>query len=147
MQALIARLMNGDLDVMQPNKHGISHLSVSGPILVQIAEGSWNMPTAQEYGEEIKALVSTQMPSHWVLFVDLRTWEFCPPEVWEYFDGLYQWLAEHGMIGQAILCKKQMMKHFVMGLDERAGSPLPFGQFITDDYDEAYRWCENQIAS
>ncbi|MGF1741757.1 hypothetical protein L4C34_11905 [Vibrio profundum] len=129
---------------MQPNKHGLSYLSVSDHVLIQVAEGSWNLPTAEEYGRQIKQMVQDKLPPKWVLFIDLRKWQFCPPEVWDYFDELYLWLANNGMIGQVLLCDTTMMKHFVTGLDARAGNPLPFGQFICDNYDDALEWCQQQ---
>lgn len=129
---------------MQENRHGISRLSASGHILFQVAEGSWNMLTALDYSSEIKQLVAEEMPAYWVLFIDLRKWQFCPPEVRDHFDTLYPWLAEHGMIAEGVLCDTQMLHHFVAKLNERSGHPCE--QYFSDDYDDVYGWCQKQIS-
>ncbi|MGF1740481.1 hypothetical protein L4C34_05235 [Vibrio profundum] len=130
---------------MKENVHGISYLSVEGHILYQVAEGSWNLPMAKEYGEEVRALVENTLPSYWVLFVDLRKWEHCPPDVWQYFDELYLWFAENGMIAEGIVSNQKMINHFVTKLDDGAGHPTQYGQFFSSDYDETLQWCQRQV--
>ncbi|MGF1741449.1 hypothetical protein L4C34_10285 [Vibrio profundum] len=130
---------------MHPNKHGISHTSASTGILYQVAEGSWNLQTAQEFGNEAKSLVLNELPDQWVLLNDLRKWNFCPPEVWDYFPPLYAWLADHGMIAYGVVCTTKMLKHFVTNMDEKAGTPVLFGQFYSDNYDETLEWCQSKL--
>lgn len=79
---------------MHTNKHGLSHFKISGHVVIHTAEGAWNLPTAHEFGDEIKRLVVQELPPYWVLLSDVRFWEYCTPEVWSYFDELYIWAAE-----------------------------------------------------
>lgn len=130
---------------MHRNKHGISRISVSSGILYQVAEGSWNLQTAQEFSDAIKILVLNELPPQWVLFNDLRKWDFCPPEVWEYFSHLYTWLAEHGMVAYGVVCPTKMLKHFVTDMDKKAGTPVLYGQFYSDNYDDALEWCQSRL--
>ncbi len=100
---------------------------------------------AEEYAAEAKQLIIEELPPQWVLLVDLRQWDYCPPEVWEYFNGVYEWYADHGMIAEGIVSTRKMINHFVTQLDKYR--PIPCGQFFSEDYEEVRQWCRDQLNS
>ena len=125
------------------NEHGDFSTVVNARSLSHRIWGSWNKETASSFKTAIKQQANDLQGSPWGMVADIRDWELCTPEVFDYFDEALVYCIDHDLCCQAAVVNIRIQEVLAKSHYGRVFPSLKSDSFSA--YDDAKAWCLQQI--
>lgn len=97
-------------------RHGDTHFSIKGKIIIATLTGAYNKNGAIQYTEGIKSIVKSFKGERYAILVDNTDMEGGTPEAYQVLEEYNQWLNNTNLVAKAIVSNTTITTDIIKSL-------------------------------
>ena len=97
-------------------RHGDTHFSIKGKIIIATLSGAYNKNGAIQYTEGIKSIVKSFNGERYAILVDNTDMEGGTPEAYQVLEEYNQWLNNTNLVAKAIVSNTTVTTDIIKSL-------------------------------
>ncbi|MGF1739678.1 hypothetical protein L4C34_01120 [Vibrio profundum] len=135
---------------LNKNAHGnftFDLLYLNERIIKQVATGSWNIQTAEDWFSQINIVIDERLSeTQWAILNDITRWDLCPPDVMEYFNQCLIQFSDKKMCRLAVITKMSLQNMAAKHSTESVNGTSIIIQYFAEEQ-QALSWLRSELES